>query len=199
MNHSITLALSLSALALTSAALAAPEVRLTPSTSTVFVGDEFDFLLEGASFGQTAAGAVIDNFTAGQKLSFSFSNTLLELVSVTIDPRWTFAAGTKRGVIDQAAGTLTGLSFGVTPATKDDDFKIATFHVRALADGAATMSLVSGQFVGKVAGRAGTAIAAELGHAVLQVSPPVSAVPEPAGWVLFAFGLSAIGLRYRRT
>lgn len=199
MNRLIALALSLTALAFTSAASAAPEVKLTPSTSVVFVGDEFDFFLQGASFGQTTAGAVIDNFTAGQKLSFTFSNTTLELVSVVIDPRWTFVAGTKRGVIDQVAGTLTGLSFGVTPATTDDDFNIATLHMRAVADGTATMSLVSGQFVGKVAGRAGTAITAGLGQAVLEVSPLVSTVPEPSSWMLFAMGITAIGLHRRRT
>ena len=180
------------------AAQAAPTVQFDPSFVTVAVGQVFELVLRGLSFNLTTGGAAIDNLTGGQHLNLSYSNTRLELLQITLDPRWTFAPGNNTGTINAANGTVTGLAFGVFPATPDDDFNIATFKLRALAAGPGSLVLGAGQFVGKVAGVAGQTISASLGQANLTV---LAAVPEPQpGALLLAGlgGLAILGWRRRR-
>ncbi len=175
-------------------ARAAPQLQLDATTSSVAVGQAFDVVLTGHAFDLTAGGQVINNVTGGQNLNFSFSNTTFQLLSVTIDPRWTFSAANKPGTIDQALGTIAGTAFGVFPATTDDDFTIATFSIKALAPGMGTLTLLSGQIIGQVAGQAGQLIVASTGTATIGISP----VPESAPWVLLAAGVCMLGLRTGR-
>jgi hypothetical protein len=186
------LAAALALVTVAGTAQASAELQFTPSVSEVAVGEVFELVLGGVGFDQTADGKTIGNVTGGQNLNFSFSNALLEVISTTIDPSWTFASGNRPGVIDQAAGTLTGMAFGTFPATTNDSFNIASFSVRALAPGAASLTLLSAQLIGVVDGRSGQLITADLGQAVISV------VPEPGQWALMIAGLGFIALKLRR-
>jgi len=192
MMKSVIAGFSLAAMAV--AAQAAPEVKLQPSFNSVAVGQEFEVLVSALGFGTTSTGLTIDNFTGGQKLDFTFQSSMLEVLKVTIDPRWTFTTGNKEGVIDQVNGTLKGVAFGVFPATTDDEFAIATIKVRAIGAGSATLDLTSGTFVGKVNNKAGQAIIASMGQADVLVT----AVPEPQTLALLLAGLGFVGFVARR-
>ena len=178
-------------------AQAAAEVRFDPSFDSVTVGDVFDVVLKGQSFNLTNGGSAIGNITGGQQLNLSYSFGILEVLSVTIDPRWTFAAGNRAGTINQSQGTVTGVAFGSFPATTDDDFNIAKLSLRALAPGQGTLTLVSGQFIGVVGGLAGRSIAPSLGQATFTVEPVLSPIPEPAQWALLLLGLGVVTRKLR--
>jgi len=194
-----SIAASLSLLALVASVQAAPSIQLTPSFESVSVGDEFNVLVKGLGFGTTDTGLTIVNFTGGQNLNFTFQSSMLEVLSVTIDPRWTFAAGNKPGTIDNVNGTLKGVAFGVTPPTTDDDFNIASIKVRAIGAGQGTLDLTTGTFVGLVTkatgGNSTQAIAAAMGQADVTIT---SAVPEPQTWALLLAGMGCISLKLRR-
>jgi len=191
---SAAMATAVAAALATPSAHAAPEIQFTPSTSTIAVGQVFDVLLTGTSFDATSGGTPIANVTGGQNLQFSFDPLRFEVLSVSIDPRWTFAAGNKPGVIDPVNGSISGMAFGVFPATTDDDFDIATFTLRALAPGAGALVLNSGQFIGTVGGKPGQLITASFGEAAISVG---SVVPEPQQWALLLAGLGLVALRRR--
>ena len=188
------IAAAIAALSSATGALAAPQLRLDGPPGSVTVGQTFNVILSGLAFDRTTLNEIIDNVTGGQNLAFSFSNATLQVLSVSIDPRWTFTAANKPGVIDQAAGTVTGTAFGAFPATTDDGFNIATFSVKALAPGNASFTLLSGQVIGQVAARAGQLIAVEYGSANIAVS----AVPEVQSWALLMAGLCVVGLSRSR-
>lgn len=171
-------------------AQAAAGVGFDPSFESVAVGQVFEVVLKGMTFDVTRGGAVIDNFTGGQGLNFSFSRATLEVVKVSIDPRWNF--GNRTGTISQARGTLTNMWFGVFPATTDDNFNIATITLKALAPGQGVLTLDAGKFVGKVGGIAGITIAPTLGHT------SVTVIPEPQQWALLLAGLGVVALGRRR-
>ena len=171
-----------------SSAAAVPMIEFTPSATIAEVGDVFVIQMHGSGFGSTSAGAVIGNVTGGQTVNLSFTGSIFEVLSVSIDGRWSYAAGNKPGVIDGKNGRITGLSFGSFPATSDDDFAIASFTLRALAPGKGNLALDSGKFVGQVGGRGGQNITAGLGQAAVTV------VPEPQQWALLLVGL--IGVVY---
>lgn len=173
-------------------AQAAPSIQFDPSFESVAVGEVFDLVLKGISFGHTSAGLVIGNLTGGQKLNLTYTKTQLQVLKVTIDPRWTFASGNKEGTIDHQQGAVNGVAFGSFPATADDDFTIATITLKALAPGKGTVELVSGQFVGQVGGRAGQAITPTLPQATVTV------VPEPEQWALLLLGLGVLGAWHKR-
>lgn len=176
-------------------ALAVPTFVLTPSSSTVVVGEVFALSLKGTSFGETAGGTVINNVSGGQAFSFSYGAAGFEIVSISIAPRWNFSPANKTGTIDAAAGTVTGFGFGAFPGATDDDFDIATFTLKALASGPALLSMTTGQVVGTVGGAPGQSISAMPAVAALSIK----AVPEPAPAALLLLGLGAIvALRSRR-
>lgn len=166
-------------------AQAVPTLTLTPSATAVQAMSSFTLQLQGSDFGSTAGGTAIDNVSGGQNLNLSFSAGVVELLSVAIAPRWSFAAANKTGAIDNAAGTLSGLGFGTFPATSDDSFDIAVLSFRALAPGVASFSVGGAQLVGRVGGVPGSSIEATLPSVSVNVSP----VPEPQSWALFALGL----------
>jgi hypothetical protein len=182
------------ALATAFGAQAAPTVRFDPTFDSVVVGQTFELELQGLFFDRTASGAVIDKLTGGQNLSFSFDADKVELLKVVIDPRWTYAPGNKPGTIDNGAGTLTKLAFADYPALAETNFNIATFTLKALKPGDATLALLSGQFVGKVGTTSAASIGATLGRATVHVS----SVPEPGHLALMLAGLGCIGFRLHR-
>lgn len=180
----------------TLAAQAAPVLQFDTVLKHVNVGDSFVLLLQGAGFDITAGGLLIDNLSGGQKLNLAFTPGALEMLSIDIDPRWTFAAANKTGVADNAAGTLTGLAFGTFPATADDSFNIARINFRALVAAPAEVVVTGGDLAGKVNGVGGSKFAASYVATAVQIS---SAVPEPESWALLAAGLGMLALRARRT
>lgn len=187
-------AVSLALAGLASAAQAVPVVKFDADMKTVAVGDSFELLLQGAGFDVTAGGKLINNLSGGQKLNLVFSAGALEIVSVSIDPRWTFTTANKPGTIDNAAGTLTGLAFGTFPATTDDEFNIARITFKALQSAPATVVVTAVDFAGKVNNVAGSKIAASYVPTAVQIS----AVPEPQTWALLAGGLALVAFRLRR-
>ena len=85
---------------------AGAEIHFSPSTDSVLVGDLFDVVLQGANFDSTSGGLPIDKITGGQGFNFSYSFANMQVLSITIDPRWTL--GSNPGVID------------LRPCTSDD-------------------------------------------------------------------------------
>ena len=153
-------------------AMALPTVDLTPSASSVMVGDTFTLMLQGSGFDLTSDSKVIDNVTGGQKFNLSFASGVLEIVSVSIDSGWTFTSGNKTGTINNTAGTLTGLAFGTFPATTADSFAIAQITFRALDAGSLYLT-TGGEIAAKVNGLSGAKILPSLD------STMVAVVPEP--------------------
>ena len=180
-------------LALATAAHAVPVLGFGAAAQNIAVGDSFELVLQGSGFDSTAGGLVINNLSGGQQINLLFSVGALELLGITIDPRWTFAAANKPGTVNNAAGTLTGLAFGTFPATADDSFDIARITFRALSTTPATVVVTAANLAGRVNNVAGTRIAADFATRTVSVSP----VPEPHSWALLAAGLGWLALRSR--
>lgn len=193
-KHGIAAATFL-ALTLAGAAQAVPVIKFDVAAQNAAVGDSFDLVLQGSGFDATGGGLVINNLSGGQKLNLAFTAGALEIVSITIDPRWSFAAANKPGTIDNAAGTLTGLAFGSFPATADDNFDIARISFRALTATPATVGVSAVDLVGRVNNVAGSVIAASFVPSSVQISP----VPEPQTWALMAAGLVWLARRAQRS
>lgn len=188
----ILAATALAALSLSAAAV--PTLQFAPATTSTNVGASFTLLLQGSGFDATTGGSLIDNISGGQKLDLGFGGGMLELLSVTIAPRWTFAAANKTGTVDNGAGTVKGISFGSFPATTDDAFDIASFSFRAIGAGNTQIQVLQAELVGRVAGVAGQVVATGLPS----VDVSISAVPEASTWALFALGLGGIAAISRR-
>lgn len=190
-----TLALSLAAMAVSAGAQAAPALVLQTTSVSVHEGDTFEVLLRGKDFDHDHNGVKVNSITGGQGFKLAFSSGLLQLVSVDIDARWSFKPDA--GVIDNTAGTLTGLRFGSFPATDDDYFDIATLTLKAQAAGDAMLAVTAGTLAGMVDGKGGKSVAPRFGTLNLQILP-VSQVPEPQHWAMLLAGLGVLGLRLRR-
>lgn len=178
--------------ALSCSAIAAPEVKLTTASPAVAVGEVFSVLLTGSSF-DAFSGKSIDNISGAHSLTFSFTNSTLEVVGVTLAPQWAF--GVNLGTVSQSAGTITGLRFGSFPALMGTNFEIGTVTLRAIAPGAGSLDLVSGTFQGRLGGRAGQSFSPAMGEVAITVT---SAVPEPMSAALLLAGLGCVGFVARR-
>jgi hypothetical protein len=189
-----TAAIALALVVAGAAAQAVPTVAFDPAVNSVVVGDVFHLDLQGSSFDRTSGGLVIGNFTGGQNLRFSYTSASLEVVAIAIAPRWTFTTGNRSGSVDAGAGTVSGVAFGVFPATTDDDFDILRVTLKALAPGRGSIALLAGQFIGQVGGLGGQLIVPTFGSASIDIA----AVPEPQSWALLLAGLGLIGFVARR-
>ncbi len=150
--------------------------------ASVAPGDLFNLAVNGADFVPIVGGG----------LDFSYSAGLLELLSVQVAPAWNFMpAG---GVIDNAAGTLVGLSFnvfGFPPMSLSADFAIATLQFRAKAPGTAAVDVAAS------ADWSFSTPDAEV-PAFTLVGTSVQVVPEPAAWLLMLGGFGLLGVRAQR-
>jgi hypothetical protein len=186
----------LTALALASASSvtqATPVVQFDLASLAVNVGDSFVLLLQGAGFDFTAGGLTINNVSGGQHLNLAFTAGAMEITGISIEPRWTFSSANKPGVIDNAAGTLTGMAFGTFPATTDTAFDIARITFHALQPGPAEVVVTAVDFAGKVNNLPGATIVASFMPSAVQIN----AVPEPESWAMLAAGLAWLALRRR--
>jgi hypothetical protein len=141
------------------------------------VGETFMVSVKGYDFvGLDGGGA-----------DLSFAPGLLELLSVNVDPAWDFFSAP--GEIDNAAGTLKGLSFNVW-GPKTGNFDIASLTFRAKAAGASDIDLLPN--VDWPFGLGGDVVNVGLVGTQVQV---ISSVPEPAAWAMLLAGVLAIGAR----
>lgn len=172
---------------------AVPVVKFDTGIVYAELGASFVLVLQGAGFDATAGGLTINNLSGGQRLNLTFSADVLAISSVSIDPRWSFAAANKPGVINNAAGTLTGMAFGAFPASTDASFNIARITFTALQAAPAEVVVTAVDFAGRVNNVAGSSIVASFVPSQVQVS----AVPEPQGWLMLAAGIGWLALRRR--
>ena len=173
---------------------AVPVVQFDAASVAIEAGASFTLVLQGRGFDTTAGGLAINNVSGGQRLNLSFSAGALAITGITIDPRWNFAAANRPGVIDNVAGTLTGMAFGAFPASTDASFNIARITFTALQSMPADMVVTAVDFAGRVNNVAGSAIAASFVPSSVQIS----AVPEPQGWAMLAAGIGWLALRRRQ-
>lgn len=157
-------------------ALAADDVRLGPAAATLQPGETVQLSVSGQDFGSLMLGG---------GLSFAWNPDVLDLVSVQVDAAtWEFARD--GGLLDAAAGTLTGMYFA-SFAGHAGNFPIATLHFAADQPGVTTvaMALFPSQ-----------PFANELGEVVdvnlVGSTITVGAVPEPGAWALLLAGLLAL-------
>ena len=174
---------------------ALPTVAFDQSTLSAELGDTFELVLRGSGFDTTLDGKIVNNVTGGQSFDLSFGATTLKLVDVQIASRWVFAAGNKTGVIDNDAGTLTGLAFGTFPATTDDSFDIATLRFEAVGPGSTDLIVSGGTFAARVDSISGSAITPVFEPTNVSV---MSAVPEADSWAMMLAGLGMLGWHARR-
>ena len=172
---------------------AVPVVQFDSASVNVEVGASFVLVLQGTGFDTTAGGLTINNVSGGQRLNLSFSAAALAISSISIDPRWSFAAANRPGLVDNAAGTLTGMAFGVFPAATDTAFNIARITFTALQALPADVVVTAVDFAGRVNNVAGSNIVASF----VPTSVQIAAVPEPQGWAMLAAGIGWLALRRR--
>ncbi|MBL8306791.1 MAG: hypothetical protein JNM33_08855 [Rubrivivax sp.] len=171
-----TLTLALAAPLLAGTALAADDVRLGPATATLPSGETLQLSVGGENFASLMLGG---------GLSFSWDPDVLDLASVQVDAAtWEFARD--GGLLDAAAGTLTGMYFASFNGHAGS-FPIATLRFVADQPGITTvaMSLFPSQ-----------PFANEMGEVVdvnlFGSRVTVTAVPEPGAWALLLAGLLAL-------
>lgn len=167
-------------LAAGSSAVQAASVQLIGPNAAVLAGSSFVVSVQGLGFiGLDGGGA-----------DFSFTPDLIELIDVNVDAGWNFY--TEPGTINNAEGKLTGLSFNVW-GPKSGNFAIASLTFRAKAAGNASIDVMGSDMW--PFGLGGEVVATNFAGTQVQIS----AVPEPAAWLLMAGGLVALGIRRART
>lgn len=172
---------------------AVPVVRFDTAAVNVEVGASFVLVLQGTGFDTTAGGLTINNVSGGQRLNLTFSAGALQITNISIDPRWSFAAANKPGLVDNPAGTLTGMAFGAFPASTDAAFDIARITFTALQALPASVVVTAVDFAGRVNNVAGSTIAASFVPSSVQIA----AVPEPQSWAMLGAGIGLLALRRR--
>jgi hypothetical protein len=150
-------------------------VQMTAPAS-VLIGDVFNVAIVGTGFEPVIGGGLNVSFGAG----------VLELLSVSIDPAWSF--WTDPGTINNIAGTLTDAYFNVW-GQNSGDFGIATLQFKAKASGLTTISL-SPSDIFVFSTPLGDMPAVTLLGTDVQISSPV---PEPANWLLMLAGVGLFG------
>jgi hypothetical protein len=170
-----------SALSLPGPALAANQVSLQPSVSSLLPGQTVEITLTGADF---------KDMTLGGGVQLQWNPDVLDLDSVVVDATaWEFARS--GGVLDAAAGTLSDLYFA-SFAGRSGGFAIATLRFVADKPGQSDVSLTEAPFF-----PFSDANGDIMGITYTGTSLLVSAVPEPTGGLLLVAGLCGLA-RLRR-
>lgn len=159
-------------------AQAGSTVQISGPAGPLALDDLFTLSVSGHDFVEVNGGGLNVTFTVG----------LLELLSVQVDPIWTFWS--QPGTIDNGSGALSELAFNAF-GWKLGYFPIATLQFQAKAPGVAVVSLAEsvdwpfatptwdtpiinyGNFTSTIAGQ----------------------VPEPVSWLLLLGGLGWLGIR----
>lgn len=142
------------------------------------MGESSIFTLDiiGTDFTQNVVGGGVD---------LSFDPSVLSVLSVSIDPVWTFF--TQTGTIDNGAGTVNGIAVNEFAATITDSFTVASvqFQVIGNAGTGSSLSLTTyalNPWADDIGGQIFT----------LYANANVSVVPVPAAVWLFGSGLLAL-------
>lgn len=164
-----------------SAASAAGKLVINPAASTVSPGDTFSLKVMGADF---------TDIVVGGGFNLNFDASILALDSVSINTAlWEFVPGT--GSIDNAAGTLSDVSFNTFLNSPTGNFDAATLNFRAKAAGTSGLALSESSLF-PFANTAVEVITVSYG------AGQVTAVPEPTTVATLLFGLGLLTLLMRR-
>ena len=175
-----TLSLGLSLLS--AGAVQAQSLVVNPGSTTTEVGQSFSLTVEGKDF----ATAIV-----GGGFNLSFDPTMLHLDSISIPTSWELFRST--GLLDEASGTVTDVSFNTFSSPKAGDFLTATLNFTAVGVGTSQVRLAPST----------PYVFADVD--VNQVNPSfgsatvtVSAVPEPASLALLLAGAGVVAVVRRR-
>lgn len=157
-------------------------VGFNPASETVNVGDTFMIGVEGSAFASDLDGG---------GLNLSFNPAVLQVLDVIIDgTAWDFLPS--KGIINNAAGTVSETTFNQFSHPKVGSFPILQYQFAAIASGASQLQLT--QWGDNPFASGGELVPVNF------VDGLVTVVPEPSTGLLFAAGLVvALGkLRGRR-
>ena len=164
---------------------AAATVGFQPISSTVVPGSSFSLNIVGQGFSTTDALAML----SGGTIDFSYNNSVIQVVSVSVDPYWDFLPVSGTNI---SLGHWSGIGFDVFANNPiGGDFTIATVTFTSIGFGISPLDILStSQFFS-----ATTRLAPILANASIQVTP----VPLPAaGWLLLSGLVGITRVRYRR-
>ncbi len=174
-RHLKTLLTALVASTVCATAAFAQSIVVTPSSSTIKVGDTVSIDFMGKGF---------TDATFGGGFNLSFDPTVVTLVSMTLPSRWDgFRFG---GLLDAASGTVSDVN-GATFTPIGGDFLLATAVFRGLNDGTSPLNLsASSDFPFAKAGGLEIPVTFQGG------SITVSSVPEPDSLALLLVGVAGV-------
>jgi hypothetical protein len=160
----------------------AQSLLVNPANTTTQIGQSFSLTIEGKDF----ATAIV-----GGGFNLSFDPTVLHLDSMTIPTSWEFFRST--GLLDEASGTVTDVSFNTFSSPKAGDFLAATLNFTAVRAGTSLVKLApSTPYV--FADVDVNQVNPSFGSATVNVS----AVPEPASLSLVLAGAGLMAAMRRR-
>lgn len=140
----------------------------------------------GATFTLDLIGTGFAGGTDGGGVNVAFDASVLNVLSVSLDPIWDVWADT--GTIDNSGGSITGIDFS-TFSSMPSDFTIGSIQFQAIGAGASGLSLTESFGIG------GFALSGEPQTvSFLDGSISVTAVPLPAALWLMLSGLTALGI-----
>lgn len=170
-----TLTTAVLATALSATTAQAQSIILSPSASTIDVGDTVSVDLKGIGF---------TDATFGGGYNLSFDPSVVELVSFSIPSRWEFFRSS--GLLDAASGTVTDVSFN-TFSPIGGDFLTGTAVFRGVSAGFSAIDVKPSELF-PFAKAGGDTISVAFNGAGITVST----VPEPDSLALLMVGVLGV-------